>query len=141
VVPHPRSLPAPCCHFCGKHSAMNKLAALVLSVFVSFAVAGAARAAEPKPAKPAAAKPAGKEVTLTGTLGCAKCAFKEAKACQNVLKVKEGGKEVSYTLAKNAVSEENHEAVCSGTKPATVTGTVSEEGGKKILTASAIKVE
>jgi Family of unknown function (DUF6370) len=122
---------------------MNKLASLlVLSLFVSFAATGAARAADPKPAKAEAAKPAaGKEVTLKGTLGCAKCAFKEAKACQNVLKVKEGGKEVSYTLAKNAVSEENHEAVCSGTKPATVTGTVSEAGGKKVLTASAIKME
>ena len=77
---------------------------------------------------------------MKGTLGCGKCAFKTSKACQNVLKVKEGGKEVTYVLAPNTVSEANHEAVCSGTKPATVTGTVSEDGKKKTLTASEIKI-
>src|SRR4051794_21874069 len=124
---------------------MNKLAsALAVSLFLAFtagasvaAAADKAPAAAGKPpaaataaAKPAA--PAGKEVTLKGTLGCAKCGFKEASACQNVLKVKDGGKDVSYTLAKNAVSDDNHEAVCGATKPATITGTVSEEKGKKV---------
>ena len=122
----------------------NITSLLVLSLFVVLA-GGAARAADDKPAKPKAAESgkaaAGKEVTLSGTFGCGKCSFKEAKQCQNVLKVKDGGKDVSYTLAKNAVSEDNHEAVCSTTKPATVTGTVSEEKGKKVLTASAIKFD
>jgi hypothetical protein len=100
------------------------------------------------PATAAAPTPpakAGQEVTLKGELGCGKCSFKKTAACQNVLKVKEGGKDVMYFLAENAVSEDKHEAVCSGTKPATVTGTVAEEGKgakkKKVLTASAIKVE
>jgi hypothetical protein len=85
--------------------------------------------------------PKGKEVTLKGTLGCGKCAFKTTKECQNVLKVKEGGKDVSYTLAQNAVSKDNHEKICTGPKPATVKGTVADEGGKKTLTASEIKVD
>jgi hypothetical protein len=87
----------------------------------------------------------GEEVTLKGDLGCGKCSFKTTKACQNVLKVTEGGKDVMYYLAANAVSEQNHEAVCSGVKPATVKGTVSEEGKgakkKKVLVASEIKID
>ena len=63
----------------------------------------------------------------------------------NILKVSEGGKDVMYYLAKNDVSEKNHDEVCSGTKPATVTGVVSDEGKgakkKKLLTASAIQIK
>ena len=125
---------------------MNKLApALMLSMLVSFA-GGAARAADPKPAKAEAAKadakPAGKEVTLKGTFGCAKCSFKQADHCQNVIKVKDGGKEVTYEVAKNAVSDDNHETVChSPGKQATVTGTVSKADGKNVVTASKIKFD
>ena len=85
----------------------------------------------------------GKEVTLKGDLGCGKCSFKTTKECQNILKVTEGGKETMYYLADNSTSKEHHDDVCSGTKPATVTGTVADEGKgadkKKVLTASEIK--
>lgn len=108
----------------------------------------AAPAAEkPAPAKAADSKVAGKgkEVTLKGDLGCGKCNFKTTKECQNVLKVTEGGKDVMYYLAKNEISDKNHEAVCSGSKPATVTGTVAAEGKgakkKEVLTASEIKID
>jgi hypothetical protein len=84
-------------------------------------------------------------VTLKGDLGCGKCSFKTTKECQNILKVTDGGKETMYYLADNSVSKDHHDAVCSGTKPATVTGTVADEGKgadkKKVLTASAIKVD
>jgi len=113
---------------------------LLLASFLIIPIAARADSAEKKAAKTEAAKPAGKEVTLTGTFGCAKCSFKEAKACQNVLKVKKGGKEVTYELADNQVSKDHHEAICHDPgKPATVKGAVSEEGGKKVLTASDIK--
>jgi hypothetical protein len=50
-----------------------------------------------------------------------------------------------YYLAANAVSESKHESVCSGSKPATVTGTVTSEGKgankKEVLTASEIKID
>jgi hypothetical protein len=102
-----------------------------------------ARAGEPAPAaKAPAAAPAVKEVTLTGTLGCGKCSFHEAKACENVLKVKDGGKVETYLLADNDVSRANHEKVCGPASPATVTGTVSKSKSKKdrrkVLTASAV---
>src|SRR5438270_13146713 len=79
----------------------------------------------------AAPRPAGKQVTLKGQFGCAKCSFKEAKQCENVLKVKEAGKDVTYHVAKNSVSDEHHEAVChSPGQTATIKGTVSDEDGK-----------
>lgn len=131
---------------------MKKLTTLVMSLAFAFTLSAGARAADKAPADkaPAAKKEAdstaakGKEVTLSGDLGCGKCNFKTTKECQNVLKVSESGKDVMYYLAKNDVSEKNHEEVCSGTKPATVTGVLSEEGKgakkKKLLTASAIKI-
>jgi hypothetical protein len=121
---------------------MKKLISGLLGSVLVVSLAASTWAADPKPAKAEATAPAGKEVTLTGTFGCAKCSFKEAKKCQNVFKVKDGAKESTYEIADNPVSKEHHEDVChaSGGKPATVTGTVAEVGGKKVLTASAIKL-
>jgi hypothetical protein len=110
--------------------------------------AGLARAGEPPPpATPAAT--AAEEVTLKGTLGCGKCSFHEAKACENVLKVGDGAQVETYLLADNAVSQANHEKVCGPAAPATVTGTVSAPSTKpgakrdrrKLLTASRITFE
>jgi hypothetical protein len=104
----------------------------------------AAPAAE-KPAAPAAEKPAaapapkGKAVTLSGTMVCGKCSLNETEKCQNVLKVTKAGKEEKYYLAANDVAEKNHEKVCSEEHKATVKGTVADEAGKKVLTASSIK--
>ncbi|HSZ82151.1 MAG TPA: DUF6370 family protein [Polyangia bacterium] len=102
-------------------------------------------APEKAPAVEKAAAKTVKEVTLHGTLGCGKCSFREASACQNVLKVKNGAKEDTYVLADNAVSEANHDKVCGPTSPATITGAVSKPDkrshGRKVLTASAIKLE
>jgi hypothetical protein len=79
-------------------------------------------------------KPAAKEVTLKGEILCAKCALKEAKACQNAIKVKEAGKEVTYFFDDKGAKEEYHEEVCGGDKKeGTVKGTVSEKDGKKYI--------
>ena len=50
-----------------------------------------------------------KEVTLKGTIMCAKCALKEAKKCQTVIRVKEEGKEVTYYFDDKGNKEEYHE--------------------------------
>jgi hypothetical protein len=83
----------------------------------------------------AAAEP----VTLTGKVMCAKCTLKkaDAKECQDVLVVPDakGGTAAEYYLVKNAVQEKfGH--VCTGEKPATVTGSVTEKDGKKWLEAT-----
>ena len=82
-----------------------------------------------------AALPAAEEMTVTGKVLCAKCTLKkaDAKACQNVLVVKNGDQTTEYYVAKNDVSEKfGH--VCTGEKPATVTGTVAEKDGKMWIT-------
>ena len=84
------------------------------------------------------------EKTITGDGVCAKCALKEKPSCQNVVKVKEDGKEVKYYLVQNAVSKKAHngEGICSATTDAPVklkvTGTVVEKDGKMELTATKI---
>jgi hypothetical protein len=97
-----------------------------------------------KPAKAEKAAKADKsagEVTLSGELVCAKCTLHESKKCQNVLKVTDAGKETKYYLAQNDVAKSNHEHVCSAPEKATVKGVVSEDAGKKVLTASEIKFD
>lgn len=82
-----------------------------------------------------AALPASDEATLTGNVVCAKCTLKkaDAKECQNVLVVKDGDKTTEYYIAKNEVSEKfGH--VCTGEKPATVTGAVAQKDGKTWIT-------
>jgi|GEM_PF-5585694 len=133
------------------------LLVMALATFLFAPIASPSRAAEgsPPPAKatghaagasggsPSAGAKAGAkkgEVTLTGQLTCAKCGLKEASVCQNVLRVSDAGAktETKYYLAKNDVAEAHHEQVCGGQVAATVTGRVTEQAGKKILTASAI---
>jgi hypothetical protein len=125
---------------------MKKLTAtLALALSASLALVASVYAGDAPPAAKATAQPA--EVTLKGTLGCGKCSFHEAKACENVLKVEAGGKTETYLLADNDVSRENHEKVCGPASPATVTGTVSEPKAKgkkprrKLLTATSIKFD
>ena len=111
--------------------------ALLMTVYGSVAAVSTANAVDKKPAK-AAAKG---EVTLKGTMSCAKCFLKETDKCQNVLTVKEGDKDSKYYLAQNEVAKKNHGQVCGGTASATVKGAVGDADGKKILTPSEIKYE
>jgi hypothetical protein len=76
-----------------------------------------------------------KEVTLKGTILCAKCALKEGKKCQTAIQVKEKGKTVTYYLLDKGMKENYHEEVCGGEKKeGTVIGIVSEKEGKKYIT-------
>ena len=80
---------------------------------------------------------ADKEVTLKGTILCAKCALKEKgiKKCTTAIQVEEAGKTVTYYLLDKGNKEDYHEAVCGGDKKeGTVTGVVSEKDGKKYIT-------
>ncbi len=90
--------------------------------------------------KPAAK--ADKEVTLTGTLVCAKCGLKEAgvKKCTNALQVKQGDATVTYYLDDKGSGEAYHEGLCGGgTKAgAKVTGVVSEKDGKRWVKATKV---
>jgi hypothetical protein len=84
---------------------------------------------------------AASEVTVSGSVACAMCTLKkaDAKACQDVLVVKDDkGATTEYYITKNEVSEKfGH--VCKGERGATVTGTVSEKDGKTWITPTKIE--
>jgi hypothetical protein len=83
---------------------------------------------------------ADKEVTLVGAGQCAKCSLGLTKSCQNALVVKKEGKEETYLLAANDVSEKFHDNICSDIKEIKVTGVVAEVAGKKVITPSRIEL-
>jgi len=83
------------------------------------------------------------EVTMSGTIVCAKCTLKkgDAKECQNVLLVPgTDGKDVEYYMAKSKAGDAVGE-VCTGKKAVTVTGSVSEKDGRKWITASKVETK
>jgi hypothetical protein len=84
---------------------------------------------------------AAEEVTLNGTIMCAKCVLKkaDAKECQDVLVTKdEAGTATEYYVTKNDVSKSfGHN--CTGEVPATVTGEVTEKDGRKWIAPSKIE--
>jgi len=88
---------------------------------------------------------AAEEKTITGDAVCAKCALKETAKCQNTITTEEGGKKVTYYLAKNKVSNKAHQAlgICQAKPDAPVkvkaTGTAEEKDGKMIFTAKKIE--
>ena len=76
-----------------------------------------------------------KETTITGTITCAKCDLKVEKSCQTVIKGKAKGsdKEEVYYFDTDS-SKKNHSDICKTPKKGTVTGTVEEKDGKKVIT-------
>jgi hypothetical protein len=81
----------------------------------------------------------GKEVTLKGSLMCAKCSLGKTSECTTAIQVKEGDKTVTYYLDDKGQGEEHHEPICGGSKKdGTVTGTVSEKSGQKYIKPSKV---
>ncbi len=81
-----------------------------------------------------------KEVTLKGTITCAKCDLKKEKACATVIVVKKDDKDVVYYFDK-ASHGKNHKQICQEAKPGEVTGTVSKQGEKNIVTVKTVKFD
>ncbi len=105
---------------------MKKLPVVALSVLLAFAFVSLVTASA--------------DVTLTGSIMCAKCTLKkaDAKECQDVLVVAEKSAKKEYYITKNAVLEQfGH--TCTGEKAAVVTGQVSEKDGKTWITATKIE--
>ena len=81
-----------------------------------------------------------KEVTLKGTILCARCSLKETKTCTTAIIVQEGGKKVTYYFKDKGNKEGYHEEVCGGDrKQGTVTGTVFEKDRKKWITPKKVE--
>jgi|SRR5581483_3969023 len=77
----------------------------------------------------------GDSKTVEGKLVCTKCTLGETKACGHAVKVKEGGKDVTYYLADKGGKEKYHKDVCPGGSEldVKVTGKVVEKDGKKTI--------
>ena len=103
---------------------------LVASLFPAFVAVAAEKEAK---------KEAAKELTLTGWGQCAKCTLGLAPACQNALVVSENGKEETFFLAQNAISQDFHSNLCSGQMQIKVTGVVSGPVGEREIAASKIE--
>lgn len=81
----------------------------------------------------------GKDVTLKGTILCAKCALGEAKKCTTAIQVKEGDETVTYLFLDKGSKEKYHEDVCGGDKKeGTVMGKVSKKDGKNYITPTKV---
>jgi hypothetical protein len=86
------------------------------------------------------AQDAGKAITITGNMVCAKCMLHETASCQNVVQVTKDGKTVNYYLIQNDASKAAHGAICGGDpEKVTVTGTIEEKDGKQLLTPTKIE--
>ena len=81
-----------------------------------------------------------KEVTLKGTILCAKCVLKETPKCTTAIQVKEGEKSITYYFDDKGAKEDYHENVCGGDKKeGTVVGVVSDKDGKKWIKPSKVE--
>jgi hypothetical protein len=80
----------------------------------------------------------GKEVTLKGKITCAKCDLGTSQKCETVIVAKKDGKEVVFYFDK-AGHKKNHGAICTSPMDGSVTGVVSKDGDKNIITVKEVK--
>jgi Family of unknown function (DUF6370) len=83
-----------------------------------------------------------KDSTIKGTVTCAKCGLKVPgqDKCATVVVEKKGGKEVIYYFDTDS-GKKFHGNICTEPKDGTVTGTVSDKDGKKIVAAKDVKFD
>jgi Family of unknown function (DUF6370) len=101
----------------------------VLSAFI-FGIALVGFVGTPSFAKDEEAK----EVKLEGKITCAKCDLGIADKCATVIKV---GEKVYFLDEKSA--KDNHKAICTAAKDGTVTGKVTKDGDKLIVTVTKLE--
>ena len=78
---------------------------------------------------------------LTGEALCLKCELKQARTCQNAIRVSVDGKDLIYVLDQNKVSRSFHSKVCQSTVAVVAQGTIADINGKLEFTASEISVK
>jgi hypothetical protein len=119
------------------------LAGLAMVLAIGFIVrADDARITPDKDDKGSSGRPgaaaSAKEVTLKGTITCAKCDLKLQSKCNTVIKVKQDGKDVVYFFDA-ASNKKYHGDTCMGAKEGSVTGTTANKDDKHWVTASKVE--
>ncbi len=79
-----------------------------------------------------------KEVTLAGTITCAKCDLKIETKCATVIKVSKDGKDTIYYFDKDS-NKKYHGDTCMEAKDGTVTGSVKKDGEKMVVTVTKLE--
>lgn len=106
---------------------MRNLRIVAVSLLALLAVVGLAVAAE-----------AAKEVTLTGEIGCAMCAFNVSKDCATSIRVKDGDKQVVYYFDADA-DKKYHSDICKTVEQGSVTGTIETHGDKQVIKVARVE--
>jgi hypothetical protein len=109
---------------------MRIAAVLLLTLGLAWAFLGAASADDK----------GGKEVTLKGTITCAKCDLKLQKSCATVIQVEKDGKKTVYYFDK-ASNKKYHGDTCQEAKKGMVTGTVTKDGDKQVVAVKELKYD
>ena len=73
-----------------------------------------------------------KEVTVKGTITCAKCDLKVEKKCATVIVTKEKGKDVTIYFDTDS-NKKYHPDTCTEPKKGSVTGVVTTKDDKKTI--------
>jgi hypothetical protein len=83
-----------------------------------------------------------KEVTLKGSITCAKCDLKvEGQTkCATVIVAKKDKKEITFWFDA-AAHKKYHGDICTEAKPGSVTGTVSKDGKKMVVAVKELKYD
>lgn len=72
--------------------------------------------------------------TIKGEGQCGKCSLKKADKCVNAVVVEEEGEKVTYFMdMENKIAKDFHPKICTDKLQIKVTGTVTEEDGKKVI--------
>ncbi len=76
---------------------------------------------------------------FSGTAMCAKCALKQADECQMAIKIKDtDGKVETLLVENNQIAKDFHDNICKKNADVNAEGTVTEIGGKKVVTLKKI---
>jgi len=113
----------------------------ITSRFATVLFAGLTAIAAEKSAPAAPAKESAKPESFSGWAQCAKCALGLTPSCQNALVVTKDGKEETFFLTQNDVSQDFHSNVCSGQVEVTVTGVAKGPVGEREILASKIEAK
>jgi hypothetical protein len=83
-----------------------------------------------------------KEELVKGEGLCLKCALGLTPACQNAIRVDEGGKQVLYIVEHNDISKAFHKNVCQNTASVVASGKISAvDGLPGVKKLTAVKIE
>jgi hypothetical protein len=83
-----------------------------------------------------------KDTVLKGRITCAKCDLGTANDCATVIVVKDdkAKKDITYYFDKKGHGK-FHDDICTAAKNGTVTGTVKDDGKKKVITVKKVEYD